>query len=288
MKNSRNVCRALMLLSLATVGSASVNAFFQGSMFEPFNELFEEMDPYARPTKSRETAEKDLRTRVKALQEEAKKLEKAATDLATQLDKKSNIEELPAAFDTINDCQAVINENVREIRKEARTMRRAQLREAAKSVPSYSLRSSTDEKSGAFVVTANLPSIAKEDLKITVKTTEEFGTERQTLHVVAQPPTTKSTATGIFTSSSALQSRYINGRREELSVEDGKVTIVVDLPQDASNDLAEVQKTMTLENGVLTLSFPLTKKAARKETELRFTPATPAVPTRIALEAKIK
>ena len=288
MKNSRNLGRALMLLSLTTVGSTSVYAFFQGSMFEPFNELFEEMDPYARPTKSRETAEKDLRTRVKALQEEAKKLEKAAGDLAAQLDKKSTLDELPTAFDTINDCQAVINENVREIRREARIMRRAQLREAAKSTPNYSLRSSTDEKSGTFVVTAQLPSITKEDLKITVKTTEEFGTERQTLHVVAQPQTTKSATSGIFTSSSAVQSRYINGRREELSVEDGKVTIVVDLPQDASNDLAEVQKTMRLENGVLTLSFPLTKKASRKETELRFTRATPEVPTRTAIEAKIK
>lgn len=273
MSKIHNIRKALLLLSLTIGGGSAVHAFVAESFFAPFNELFEEMDiHHAQPTKSRETAEKDLRSRVTTLQEEAKRLSKAADELASNLDKKgTDTNTNPINLATIDESHLAINATLRGIKREIQSVRRARHTESIKQAPAYSLRTQTDEKKELFVVTATLPSIAKEDLKITVKTSDEFGIERQTLLVTAEPKTTKaSTPSGFSSSSSITQARYLNGRREELVAENGNVTITVDLPKDASNDLADVQKTMSFENNTLILSFPMTPRAKKKETELRF------------------
>lgn len=270
MNKSRNVRRALMLFSVTLVGNQSGHAFFNDPLF-PFNDFFYEQGP----AKSRATAEKDLAACVKNLQDEAKRLTTVADKLAQQLEKKDEAKdgELQSVFDTIQDCQVGIQEAFSGIRRNARSARQAQRAEEIKKIPSYSLRTYKDDKKNKFIVTASLPDKTKEDLKITVKTTDEFGQKHRTLQVETKPQKeTKSSPSGFFSSSSVTHAQYINGRREELVAENGNISITVDLPPNANSNLAEVQKTMTLENGVLTLSFPLSEPA-EKETELKFTTA---------------
>lgn len=268
MEKIYNIRKATLLL-LALTSNSFLNGFGSEPFFAPFQELFAEMDlAYSQPTKSLKEAEEDLKSRVARLQEEAKRLSNAANELAKRLETKDS-KSLPDITAVDESCLA-LNSALHNVKREMQIVNRVRNFDGTKQSPACSLRTKTDDKNNLFIITANLPGIAKEDLKITVKTSDDFGVERQTLLVTAEPKEVKDLSTGSFKRSSTTQSRYINGRREELTSADGSITITVDLPKDTSNDLAEVQKTMTFENNSLVLSFPMSTKGKRKETELRF------------------
>lgn len=277
MKNTLSLRKALVLLSLTAMNGPSARPLARDPFFSSFNELFEELE-VVQPVKNRETVEKDLQAQIKSLQAEAKKLTKAADELADELNKQDKDRNIDKTLEAVHDSQITVNETIRGIRRAIRSVTRARLIEEVDKKPKCNLYTRTDEQTNAFVVTATLPDIAKEDLKITVNTTDEFGKERQTLRITAQQKTVQATTPGFFNTSAFNSARIINGRREELSVENGLVTIVVDLPQDTNNDLTDVQKTMSFENNKLILSFPVTKKDRKKETVLRFSNKTPEAP----------
>lgn len=287
MKKIHNIHKAI-LLSLTVSANTCLHGFGSEPFFAPFQDLFAEMDlAYSQPTKSRKAAEEDLKSRVATLQEEAKRLSKATEELAKSLETK-DLQSLPDITAVDESCLA-LSTALRNVKREMLIVSRVRNADGIKQSPACSLRTKTDDKNNLFIITANLPDIAKEDLKITVKTSDDFGVERQTLLVTAEPKALKDLPTGSFKRSTTTQSRYINGRREELTSADGSITITVDLPKDTSNDLAEVQKNMTFENNSLVLSFPMSTKAKRKETELRFAGSQKA-PTlaKDATETKLK
>jgi HSP20 family molecular chaperone IbpA len=266
-KLQKNLLAGALLLT----GSTTVHTLSRDPFFEPFGTLFEELGgAFTPPTKSHDASEKDLKARVKTLQEESKKLAAAADVLAAELEKKEAERSIDPAVSKVTDTYAAVDEAVRGIKRESTSMKRARVTEERAKVPAFKLRSSVDDKDGSFVVTATLPGVEKDALRITVSSEDEFGRERQTLHIKTQQKDAKSPATGSFSSSSMSSSRYINGRREELNVNDGAVEITVDLPQDVSTDLEAVQKNMRFEAGELILSFPCKGERRKRETELRF------------------
>jgi HSP20 family molecular chaperone IbpA len=270
MKNTLRLRKALILLSLTVIGNYSAKALVRDPFFASFNELFEELDIHSRPAKSSEACEKELNAQAASLQNEIKKLAKAADDLTSELKKNIKERNTEQALAIVRESQIIIDNTVQGIRRSLRNESRSRVTEEADKTPKCTMQTHSDENTNSFVVTASLPDITQEDLKITVNTTDEFGKERQTLRVSAQQKTTRASSPGFFSTSSFSSTRNINGRREELSVENGLVTIIIDLPQNTHTDLSEVQKTMRFDKNILTLSFPTNKKDLKKETVLRF------------------
>ena len=270
MKNALRLRKALVLLSLTTMDNSSARVPVRDPFFASFNELFEELEPRSRQTKSSEPEEKDLRSQAAALQAEAKILIKAADDLVSESSKPDKERNIDQALSAVHNSQMTISGVVDEIFQSAHNISRTRLPKEVNKKPKCSIHTHNDEKTDAFIVTATLPDITEEDLKITVNTTDEFGKEHQTLHVTAQQKTMRAATRGFFSTTTFSRMRNVNGRREELNIENGLVTIIIDLPQNTHTDLSEVQKTMRFEKNTLTLSFPMNKKDHKKETILRF------------------
>ena len=268
MNKIRNVRRALMLLSLITTTNTSVHTLFDSPFF--LDDFFLN-DPFMRPHKSLDRAKSDLSADIKALQEEAKRLSKAADELATKLDKNDTMTNLLPSIDTLHDSLTTTREFLSRVGSNIQSVRRAQHVEEIKNTPSYNLQTNTDSKLNVFVVTARLPDAKKEDLKFEVNTSDEFGTERQTLTISMQEKkSTQEKKPGLSQTTRVTQSHYINGRREELFIENGNVSMIVDLPKNVSSNLTKARDTMTFENGILTLHFPLDQQETKRKTEWRF------------------
>lgn len=276
MKTYRNIRYSLMVASLVAAGSLSAQAPFGLSLFKEFDALFGDFEAVHNP-KLREHAEDDLKNQAELLLKKAQELTKASEALALAVIEKDDAKSVQAigAFAEVKEHHAEIAHVLRGVGNNLDAIRRAKRAESIKRTPSFGLRSFFDEKKQLFVVEATLPGLEKDDLKISVKTTHEAGIEKQELRVTAQLPTTKDVDNQNFQHQASMrQAKNINGRREELVVDDKQVVVAVDLPRDASNDLFEVQKTMSFEANVLKLSFPIVKKERKKETELRFSSAT--------------
>ncbi|MBM3886588.1 hypothetical protein FJ364_01545 [Candidatus Dependentiae bacterium] len=292
MKNTCSLGKSLLVLSLSIMIGVHAQAFVRDPLFSSFNELFEELDTFGgvRPTKNRAAIEKDLRSQAKKLQEDAKKLGEAADKLLQETEKEPVHSKLEQALQSVRESQINVNESICDIQRSARNVFRARISEEIDKTPRFNLNSQMNEKGDVFIVKATLPGITVDDLKITVNTSDEFGKERQTLNITteAKIKAEESTTQGIYKTTSLNSARIINGRREELNVENGSVSIMVDLPHETNSDLSEVSKTMTFENNALTLSFPITQKTKKKETILRFNSKKQAVEVTPETKAEIK
>lgn len=267
----KNYKKALAAGTFFAIVAVPASAFSHDSWLASLDEFFPDFgSAFSAPSKSRDTAEKDLKAHVTKLREESKKLAAAADNLAESLEKKNLDDSTDTAISKVFDSFAVVKESVHGLQRESNSIKRARASEERAKTPQFKLQSNVDEIGNTFVVTATLPNVEKEALRITVSCEDEFGRERQTLRIKAVQKEAQTAQTSGLTSTSMSSTRYLNGRREELTVNDRQIEIIVDLPQDVTSDLEKVQQSMNFENGKLELSFPYKKEKRKKETELRF------------------
>lgn len=148
-----------------------------------------------------------------------------------------------------------------------------------KDITQYSIQEITPTDNNQYGVKITLPGYEQKDLSVTVKTTQrKFSDSKNTVHITAkkspepstktettkdaddkEKPVVKHFSTNRFTSIS-----YINGQGQEVTYEDGKLTINFDLPAGINVDANNYS--MTFENGILTLTF----QKLPNETSLKF------------------
>ena len=224
-KNLRSAAIALFFAVVCTGGAAAMDIFFA------FDDLMEDAVSLGRSQLRVEDAKKNLTQSVQALRDEANQLAKEADRLAACVeDEKSD--SAVDAYNRVADQAATVNSTLRNVRKDVRVAQQAKRVQAIQEAPQYNLQTKIDEDKKLFVVTATLPGIAQDELKITVKSTDEFGAERQTLRITGEGKKANQKDAHFFNTSTSTKARFVNGRREEISVQDGIVSIVVDLPKE--------------------------------------------------------
>lgn len=251
--------------------------FYGDSFFGAFGDFFDDFHSTASlltPAKTLEASERDLKERVKELQDESKKLSAAADKLAQELEKTEGEKSLDPAVDEITDSYLEVQKKVFAVRNESLIRAQAHISKNSpkEDEPNYTLKAAYDDENKAFVVRAMLPGITKDDIRISVKSAKKRGVDTRTLHVKAgHKKASIASKSGKASNSRVIQtSRYINGRCEELLLKDGILELFVDIPDDASSDLSTVQKSMRFENDELVLSFPVAQAQTAAETELHF------------------
>ncbi|MBM3886589.1 Hsp20/alpha crystallin family protein [Candidatus Dependentiae bacterium] len=240
-------------------------------LIPPFNRLFGVIDAYARPAKNRRDTEHKLTYQIKALEQEAKKLLRAATDLSSTLNKNNKGKDIEHAIEPVVTAQNNLNDTIYGICQSILDLQRARLADEVEEASAYGMYVCSNSTLDAFVISATLPNVAEEDIAIKIQSLKNNKNESlQKLCIKAKRQPDIDQPAGFLHSEIFKSIRTINGRREELAVEDGNINIIVDLPPNVSNDLLAIQETMTFENGILTLSFPVIKTEQIKEQELKF------------------